>query len=41
MEITITPMTRSMCHEFYQEFENDPDIFMDMSRFVPYEYTWE
>lgn len=41
MEITITPMTRSMCHEFYQDFENDPDIFMDMSRYVPYEYTWE
>lgn len=41
MEITITPMTRPLCHEFYQDFENDPDIFMDMSRYVPYEYTWD
>ena len=41
MAITITPMTRPLCHEFYQDFENDPDIFMDMSRFVPYEYAWE
>ena len=41
MEITITPMTRPLCHEFYRGFENDPDIFMDMSRFIPYEYTEE
>lgn len=41
MEITITPMTRPLCHEFYQGFENDPDIFMDMSRFASYEYTSE
>ena len=41
MNITITPMTRPLCHEFYQGFENDPDIFMDMSRFAPYEYTPE
>ena len=41
MEIELVPMTRPMCHEFYQKFENDPDIFMDMSRFAPYEYTPE
>lgn len=41
MEITITPMTRPLCHEFYQGFENDPDIFMDMSRFASYKYTPE
>ena len=41
MEITITPMTRPLCHEFYRGFENDPDIFMDMSRFIPYEYAEE
>ena len=39
MDITLTPMTRPLCQEFYQGFENDPDIFMDMSRFAPYEYT--
>ena len=41
MDITLTPMTRPLCHEFYQGFENDPDTFMDMTRFTPYEYTPE
>ena len=41
MSLTITPMTRPLCHEFYQGFENDPDTFMDMARFAPYEYTPE
>ena len=41
MEITLAPMTRPLCHKFYQGFENDPDIFMDMSCFAPYEYTLE
>ena len=31
-------MTRELCHTFYQYFENDPDIYMDMSRFAPYKY---
>lgn len=39
--LTLTPMTRPLCHEFFREFENDPDTFMDMSRFAPYEYTPE
>ena len=41
MDITLTPITRPLCHEFYRGFENDPDIFMDMTRFAPYEYTPE
>ena len=41
MDITLTPMTRPLCHEFYRGFENDPDTFMDMDRFAPYEYTPE
>ena len=41
MDIALTPMTRPLCHEYFQGFENDPDIFMDMSRFAPYEYTPE
>lgn len=31
-------MTRGLCHEFYRQFENDPDIYMDMGRFAPYKY---
>ena len=41
MDIALTPMTRPLCHEYFRGFENDPDIFMDMSRFAPYEYTPE
>ena len=41
MNITLTPMTRPLCHELYRGFENDPDTFMDMTRFAPYEYTEE
>lgn len=31
-------MTRALCHEFFRNFENDPDIFMDMSLFSKYKY---
>lgn len=31
-------MTRELCHEFYRGFENDHDIFADMSLFKEYEY---
>ena len=41
MDVALTHMTRPLCHEFYRGFENDPDTFMDMSRFAPYEYTPE
>lgn len=41
MDITLTPMSRPLCHEYFRGFENDPDIFMDMSRFAPYEYVPE
>ena len=41
MDITLTPITRPLCHELYRGFTNDPDIFMDMTRFAPYEYTPE
>lgn len=41
MNITITPMTRPLCHEYFRGFENDPDIFMDMGLFAPYKYGAE
>lgn len=40
-KVTLQPMTRALCHEFYRDFENDPDIFMDMSLFKPYRYDPE
>lgn len=39
--ITLVPMTREMCHEFYKEFQNDPAIYMDMSRFSEFVYSPE
>ena len=39
--ITLEPMTREMCREFYREFQNDPAIYMDMSRFTEFIYTPE
>ena len=32
-------MTRELCHKFYKNFENDPDIFMDMDLFSEYKYN--
>ena len=39
--VTLQPMTRELCHEFYRGFKNDPTIFMDMNQFYEYEYTPE
>ena len=36
--ITLIPMSREMCHEFYRGFVNDPDIFMDMGKFYEFKY---
>ncbi len=41
MEITLTPMTRPLCHEYFRGFENDPALFMDMGLFAPYKYVPE
>ena len=37
-EITLIPMDRELCHEFYRGFVNDPDIFMDMGKFYKFQY---
>ena len=37
-EITLIPMDRGLCHEFYRGFVNDPDIFMDMGKFYEFQY---
>ena len=37
-EITLIPMDRGLCHEFYRGFVNDPDIFMDMGKFYEFKY---
>ena len=40
-EITLRPMTRTLCHRLYRGWENDESIYMDMSLFKPYEYSAE
>ncbi|WP_044957522.1 GNAT family N-acetyltransferase [Butyrivibrio sp. LC3010] len=39
--IELKPMTRELCHALFREWENDPDIYSDMSLFKPFIYTKE
>ena len=39
--LSMIPMTRELCHEFYREFGRDPATFMDMSLFEPFVYDSE
>lgn len=41
MDITSCPMTRELCRKYYEHFEVDPSIYMDMSLFKPYAYSDE
>lgn len=36
--ISLCNMTRELCHELFRNWENDPDIYMDMALFKPYQY---
>ena len=36
--ITLKIMTRELCHKLYRSFQNDPDIYEDMTKFVPFVY---
>ena len=37
--LSLAPMSRELCHEFYRDFERDPATFMDMSLFKRFEYN--
>ena len=39
--ISLTILTKEMCHELYKSWENDESIYMDMSLFKPYTYKEE
>lgn len=41
MSIYLCEMTKLLSRQFFQEFTNDPDVFRDIRRFVPYEYRPE
>ena len=38
-EISLRPMTRSLCHELFRGWENDPAVFADEASFRPYTYS--
>ena len=38
-EVSLWVMTRELCHELYRNWEQDPDIYMDMELFAPYVYS--
>lgn len=37
-DVTLRPMTLALCHAFYRGFQNDPDIYMDLDQFHPFQY---
>lgn len=37
-EVSLCVMTRALCHELFQGWENDPDIYVDMDSYAPYQY---
>ena len=37
-EISLCIMTRALCHELYQGWENDPAIYVDRDLFTQYKY---
>ncbi len=40
-EIYLTPMTNELYHQYCQNYENDPDLYMNMDAFKPYSYDFE
>lgn len=39
--VRLAPMTPEMYHSYFREYENDPDLFLDKSKFTPYVYSKE
>lgn len=39
MDISLKPMTKKLCREYYSDFEADPIIYMDMSLFKEFTYS--
>ncbi len=38
-EIYLTPMTDELFHQYYKDYQNAPDLFMNMDLFTPYQYS--
>ena len=37
--IRLVPMTAEMYHEFFKEYQNDPDLYIDPNAYTPYVYN--
>ena len=40
-KVRLILMTPEMYHRYFREYENDPDLYLDKSKFVPYSYSEE
>ena len=40
-EICLRPMTPEMYHEYYKEYQNDPDLYIDKNAYTDYVYDKE
>lgn len=41
MLITLSPMTKELAQAYYKNFELDPDLYLDKSQYIPYQYDEE
>ena len=39
--IYLTPMTPEMYYDYFKEYANDPDLWIDKTKYTPYEYSDE
>ena len=37
-DVYLLPMTEQMYHSYYREYQNDPDLFIDKSKYTDYSY---
>ena len=37
--VTLQPMTRTLCHRLFAEWQNDPAVYADRSQYTPYVYS--
>ena len=37
--VRLAPMTREMFEDYCREYENDPDLYLDPARYVPFQYS--
>ena len=40
-EITLCPITRELCRDFFRDYVNDPAMYADESEYTPYIYSDE